>query len=405
MKLKFSYNFLTAVSIILFFMADLVVPLVAVEGHQKVLEPAKKKLSDTHFTFTKRGMLISRPAGMSKPGPYYTTLVKMEEVSHFPFDYALYFSTDHDRGKGGIWLYVCNGNPTDAAHWKSYDQVVAEGAFDHLKVKPAANPIFIDTTQGRQTETPHANVIDQTVFMTYHNAGAGHSQSTLLATSQDGVNFTRINGDKDSVILDYEPEKEAGNGHTGYFRWRPNPFSGLDAQYVGYSLHGGGDNFYGAMWTSNDAIKWDKVQVFDAIEGHAVGDNRIVRRRAMDMNSITPLGNGEYVAICSMGNRSSGGRVRVLELYEIFLADDGKSLTRESRRILPNGSPGAYDEEELGGATSVVIGNTWHLIYVGTRAKASVNTIMGATGTLNLSAPQSPKLQPADRTRDFHQEQ
>ena len=93
--------------------------------------------------------------------------------------------------------------------------------------------IFVDTIQGTQTETPHANIINRTVFMTYHNAGAGHSQSTLLATSQDGVNFTRINGDKNSVILDYEPEKDAGNGHTGYFRWRPNPFSGLDARYVG----------------------------------------------------------------------------------------------------------------------------------------------------------------------------
>jgi hypothetical protein len=219
------------------------------------------------------------------------------------------------------------------------------------------------------------------------------------------VNFARINGDKDSVILDYEPEKEAGDGHTGYFRWRPNPFSGLDARYIGYSLHGGGDNFYDAMWVSNDAIQWEKIQVFNAIEGHAVEGNRIVRRHGIDINSIKPIGNCEYVAICSIGNRASGSRARVLELYEVFFANDGKSLTRESRRILPNGPPGAYDEEELDGATSVVIGNTWHLIYVGTKAKAGINTIMGATGTLNWSAPQSPKLQPEDRTRDFHQKQ
>jgi hypothetical protein len=281
---------------------------------------------------------------------------------------------------------------------------VLDGDFDYLKNKPAANPIFVDTIQGTQTETPHANVIDRTVFMTYHNAGTGHSQSTLLATSQDGVNFTRINGDKDSVILDYDPGKDAGNGHTGYFRWRPNPFPSLDARYVGYSLHGGGDNFYDAMWISNDAIHWDKVQVFDAIEGHAVEGNRIVRRHGMDVNSITPLGNGEYVAIGSIGNRSSGGRKRTLELYEIFLAEDGKTLTRECRKILPNGAPGAYDEEELGGATSVMIGNTWHLIYVGTKGKAGVNTIMGATGTVDWAAPKSVKLKPADQTRDFHRE-
>ncbi len=97
-------------------------PLIALEGAINVPGPAKEKLSDTHFTFEKRGKLISRPPGMPTPGPYYPTLVKMEQVSRFPYDYALYFSTDHDRGKGGIWLYVCNGSPTDAANWKSYEK-------------------------------------------------------------------------------------------------------------------------------------------------------------------------------------------------------------------------------------------------------------------------------------------
>ena len=365
-------------------------------------EPGQGDRQTTHFTFAKRGKLISRPADMPKPGPYYTTLVKMDEIERFPYAYALYFSTDHDRGKGGIWLYVCSGSPTDAANWKSYDQAVADGEFHYLADKPAANPIFVDTVQGWQTETPHANVIDGTVYMTYHNVGAGHCQSTLLATSKDGVNFARINGDRDSVILDYDPKQEVGNGHTGYFRWRRNPFAGLDYKYVGYSLHGGGDDFHGAMWASNDAIQWEKLQVFDAIEGHAVEGDRIVRRRAIDPNSITALGDGEYVAICSIGRRSSGGRARVLELYEVYLADDGKTLTRESRKILGNGPPGAYDEEELDGATTIVIGNTWQMIYVGTRAKAGENTIMGAVGRLDRSAPGSPPLPLEERARDLH---
>ena len=64
---------------------------------------------------------------------------------------------------------LCSGDPTDAKNWKSYDQAVADGNFDYLENKPVANPIFVDTTQGRQTETPHANIIDNTVYMTYHN--------------------------------------------------------------------------------------------------------------------------------------------------------------------------------------------------------------------------------------------
>ena len=356
----------------------------------------------THFSFKKRGKLISRPTGMPKPGPYYTCLVKMDGVDRFPYKYALYFSTDHDAGKGGIWLYVANGDPTDADSWKSYDQTVADGDFDYLQNKPVANPIFFDSVQGRQTETPHANVIDGTVYMTYHNVGAGHNQSTLLATSPDGVNFTRIHGKNDSVILDYDPRKEVGNGHTGYLRWRPNPFPDLDYKYVGYSLHGGGDDFYGAMWASNDAIHWDKLQVFDAIEGHAVEGNRIIRRRSIDPNSITDLGNGEFVAICSLGHRSSGGRPRRLELYEIFLGSDGKALTRRGRKILSNGPADSYDAEELETPTTIVIGNKWHMLYVGTRNKARENTVMGAVGTLDLSAPRSPGLSPTDQTRDFH---
>jgi rhodanese-related sulfurtransferase len=153
---------------------------------------------------------------------------------------------------------------------------------------------------------------------------------------------------------------------------------------------------------SNDAVEWNKLQVFDAIEGHAVDGERIVRRRAVDPNSITHLGEGEYVAICSIGNRSSGGRARVLELYEVYLAEDGKTLTRKSRKILGNGPSGAHDEEELDGATTVLIGNTWHMIYVGTRGKAGENTIMGAVGRLDKSAPRSPPLPREERTRDFH---
>mgnify|MGYP001818348995 CR=1 FL=1 len=299
---------------------------------------------------------------------------------------------------------MASGDPTDTDSWKSYDRAVAAGEFDYLPKKPAGNPIFVDSVQGRQTETPHANVNDGAVYMTYHNVRAGHNQSTLLATSPDGVNFTRINGKEDSVILDYDPKQEVGDGHTGYLRWRPNPFPDLHYKYVGYSLHGGGDDFHGAMWASNDAIHWDKLQVFDAIEGHAVEGDRIVRRRSIDPNTITDLGGGEFIAIGSLGHRSSGGRPRVLELFEIYLGSDGKALTRQGRKILVNGPPGSYDAEELETPTTIVIGDTWHLIYVGTRNRARENTVLGAVGTLDRSAPRPPKLSREDQTRDFHRE-
>jgi len=348
----------------------------------------------TCFTFRKTGRLIARPEAMPKPGPYHPTLVNMDGVDRFPYDYALYFSTDHHRGRGGIWLYVCSGIPTEAGHWKSYDRAVADGEFDHLEDKPAANPIFVDTRQGRQTETPHANVIAGRVYMTYHNAGAGHSQSTLLATSTDGVRFQRIHGAADSIVLDYDPATAPGNGHTGYFRWGPNPFSAVSQRYIGYSLHGGGDYCHDAMWASSDAVRWDKRKVFDRTVGYAVEAGRAIRRHDVDPHSISQFGNGEYVAICTGGTISSGGRARTNEMYEIFLSGDGTTLTRESRKILANGPPGSDDEEELSQPTTVVIGDTWHLLYVGTKGHAGVNAVMGATGTLDRSAPRPARLKP-----------
>jgi hypothetical protein len=349
----------------------------------------------THFTLTKKGALIPRPKGMPKPGPYYTCLVNMAEVRRFPYEYALYFSTDHANGKGGIWLYLCNGNPTEAGNWKSYDKAVADGDFDYIKKKPKANPIFVDKVQGRQTETPYANVIRGTVYMTYHNAGTRSGQSTLLATSEDGVNFDRINGDKDSIVV------EQGRRHTGYLRWGPNPFSGVKHKYVGYSLYGGGRGSPLAMWGSNDALKWDRLAIFRPIYGHAIDKGKIIKWLNMDPNSIRDLGNGEYVAICGGGTRGSGNSTRLCELYEIFLADDGKTLTRKSRKILAKGPPGADDEEEVSTPTSAVLDGTWHVIYVGTKNRAGVNTVMGASGTFNKSAARSQTLKPSERKSHF----
>ncbi|TFF89900.1 MAG: hypothetical protein EU548_05765, partial [Promethearchaeota archaeon] len=225
-------------------------------------------MSKRYFVFKKKEVLFEKPQNMPEPGPYYPCLLQMNKVKDFPFDYALYFSTDHHKGRGGIWLYLCNGIPSECKNWKSYDQAVADGDFDYLAAKPKSNPIFIDRIQGRHhTETPHVNIINGKVYLTYHHSRLlGFRQQTLLATSSDGANFERINGHKNSVIL-----KAKGNGgHTGYFRWAPNPFHRIDYNYIGYSLHGGGKKYHSAMWGSNDAVKWNKLHIFTPQEGFAM---------------------------------------------------------------------------------------------------------------------------------------
>ena len=352
----------------------------------------------THFNFTRHGALFRTE--MPGPGPYYTCLVDMREVAAFPGRYALYFSSDHDPGAGGIWLYISDGIPTDPACWRSYDTAVAAGDFDHVAGRPEANPIFRETVQGTgHTETPHVNIIDGAVYMTYHKNGIDGTQRTLLATSNDGVVFERINGEADSVVLRYAPGARPGDGHTGYFRWAPNPFPGIDRHYVGYSLHGGGDEYHSAIWGSDDAVDWEIIDVFKPGEGHAMpeGDTILIWHE-MDPASIVALGNGEFVGLCGGGNRASGDVARIVELYEVYLAGDGRTLTRPCRKVL-GVAPGAADAEELGAPTSLVIDGRHHLVYVGTAGEGAVNTVMGASGRFNPAAPASDFLSSLDQRR------
>jgi hypothetical protein len=352
------------------------------------------------LSFTRHGCLLSPSPDMTGPGPYYTCLVDMRQVAGFGFDYALYFSTDHDDGMGGIWLYVGNGSPTDPTGWQSYDEAVAAGCFDHIVDHPPANPIFVDTVQGTgHTETPHVNVVDGMLYMTYHKNGIENTQRTLLATSSDGVCFSRIHGDEDSVILRYATGERPGNGHTGYFRWAYNPFPGIAQKFVGYSLHGGGDDYHSAIWASDDALQWQVLDVLTPIEGHAMPDeDMILIWHDIDPGSITSIGNGEYVALCGGGTRASGGVARIVELYEVFLADDGRTLTRACHRIL-GVAPGGDETEELTSPTSLVVDGTHHLIYVGASRGGTVNTVMGASGGLDHKPPTGSRLGAAEQTR------
>jgi hypothetical protein len=195
--------------------------------------------------------------------------------------------------------------------------------------------------------------------MTYHNLRAGAKQATLLATSKDGVNFKRINGNKNSVILKGEPRQ----GHTGYFRWGSNRFSELDYKYIGYSLYGEGHD---AMWGSNDIIRWKRLESLDLSVGNcSVKDRRMVWHD-IDPNSITPLGNEEYVAISTIREPAHGGHGSNSGIYEIFLSSKGNCLTRVSRKILPDGRPGTGDERL---ANSIVVGDTWYIIYLAKKRK------------------------------------
>ena len=108
-------------------------------------------------------------------------------------------------------------------------------------------------------------------------------------------------------------------------------------------------------------------------------------------NAVERIGDDEYVLLSAGGNRASGGTARVVKLFEIFLAGDGKTLTRECKQILSNGPEGSPDHEESSSPTMLKINEKWHLIYVGATNKAKKNTIMAAEGIFDSNA-EPPKL-------------
>ena len=363
----------------------------------------QKSPDPLHFELSKTEVLIPPPASMSAEnftaGAYYPTLLRMDSLSQFPYEYALYFSTDHASGAGGIWLYLCNGKPSEAAGWISYDEALASGIFDYLEEKPSGNPVYVDSVHGRQTETPHANIINGHVYLSYHNyLGPGAGQATMMAISGDGINFRRMAGDDGAIIL--KPGEFLD--HTGYFRWGPNPFSGVGYQFIGYSLRRGSIDYRSAVWGSDDAIYWDELQIINGwkTDRSIVEDDRFLIWHEMDPTSIRQINGDEYVAICCAGTRAAGKMERLTEFYEVYLGPDGCTQTRMARRIMGVGGSGSPDSEECSSSAVTMIGDTLHMVYVGTTGGGTVNTVMGAAGVFHADATLPPEL--PDSLRQYH---
>ncbi len=305
-----------------------------------------------------------------------------------------------EREESG-YIFVTKSHPK-LKNWKSYDKAVVDGDFEYLKSKPIKNPIYIDKKQGRlHMETPHVNIVDGKVYLTYHKQflkGFGRNQPTLLSFSLDAINFQRIHGNRDSIIL----RDKIKNWNTGYFRWAPNPFHRINYKFIGYSLLHGGKNFRTAMWGSHDAINWEIIQIFACMERVGMEEpDKIMNWHGIDPSSVQRINEDEYVMIADASNRAWGNQKRRTEIYEIFVAGDGKTLTRKSRKILSHGSTSSLDSEEASTPTMIKINDIWHLIYIGTTKNAQLNTVMAAKGEFNPNAPLSLELTTEERQRNF----
>jgi hypothetical protein len=336
----------------------------------------------TRYKGDKLGELITTPPSMvNEEGVYFPSLMATSEIpdSNFPskFDFVCYSSPSHSTGDAGIWLFLCEGDPTIPANWIEYDDAVANGDFDYLVSKPSGNPIFVDTAFGEQTETPCVNNIDGTLFMTYHNAGnaiyAGNSQHTCLAKSTDGINYTReyIAGNINGTLLSADPQYVRGNGHTGYFKWGVNPFTEVGYSYVGYSIYGGGDWYCQAMWVSDNAEDWHVHAYLSNIEGRVTENIPVAYLASIestfDPRNIEPMGDGTYRVMTTVRETDAGtAGIKNTRLVEVLIGSDGHTILTEANTVMAP-TEGTFDEGDVRASHVFLYNGEKYLIYTGSK--------------------------------------
>jgi hypothetical protein len=161
--------------------------------------------------------------------------------------YGAYMTTNHDDVvdvdgvSGGVWLALADQL---SGPWTAYQ----------------AGRIYVDGP-GSEFETETFEVVWNPLTRQFHgyyqNAGVNTAvdgstirgaQSTLLAVSTDGVNWTRHG----PVVFRTDVTNRPGNGHTGYLK----PFLHTERDWIGTSLQAGGGMGFNALWRSKDGVLW-----------------------------------------------------------------------------------------------------------------------------------------------------
>jgi len=264
------------------------------------------------YSMTRVGAIIPRPAGWTNKGPFFPTMLDMRSVAAFPGDIGCWFSTDHDTGPGGIWLAICTGDPAVPANWVLHSEA----------------PVY-NYPLGSQHETPNAQLIGGTVFLTGHSNDLGFNQSTWIATSTDGIGFT-----SGTVIIDYDPATAPGDGHSGYFSWAGNPFAEHPFAYIGASLHGGGTTaVVSALWGVDDPLgQWTKIGLKSVDQGRSIAGSSIpnptIAWHGASFDSVIPLGEGRYSILGNISEAGFGSVPRKGAIAEIIIDSDLNILSR-----------------------------------------------------------------------------
>jgi hypothetical protein len=237
------------------------------------------------------------------PSIYFPSIIDARSVfgSAALDEFYMFFSTDHEpvHVNSGIWLAT---GPTELGPWSSRGRV------------------YRDDTSGTQTETPDV-FVDPTgeheLVMLYQQAGvsgAVGTQTTLWATSDDGVAWTR-----GGIAIDV-PADWPSDGHTGYARVR-----NLGGVLLAHHLAGGFNWPTFGKSTSYDGRTWWMDIDPLSYQMDIVGDGRRIEWNSGDVI----LWGGTYWWIGMTSNFVSGadpkdGRVVVAPLDTNFRSIGGR---------------------------------------------------------------------------------
>ncbi|WP_156679340.1 LamG-like jellyroll fold domain-containing protein [Sphingomonas profundi] len=408
------------------------------QPEEAVISPAITSLRSS-YVFTKQGAIVGKNAAMLARGgdglgPYWPKIVYAPSTA-FPDRHVVFYTTDHDAavsgypgsGTGGVYVMTCVADPGVAANWKTYADAVAAGWWNDVPSRPAAEPLYIGPFPANtpvQAETMWVNYVPEaglwvgtfqvTAARSVRLDGTTYSnQGTIMATSPDLLNWTSAN----NINITAVPDDAIGDGHSGYFNWGPNPFTGLVNpatggawKYVGYASEGGGGNSPETQWGSdnpgatpvvNGTNPWTLLSQISPWGGRAApnypnastNDSRLVTRW-LDLSSFRATRQG-FAGLMTGGPGTAGQGSANRSVYEVLLDSTGREmLGRPNPVLVRSGTAGDPDGSSAHAASIVNFADRRVIVYEGQGSAANPNS--NGAGQNMLLIASSPKRNPAN---------
>lgn len=250
--------------------------------------------------------------------------------------YYGYYSTDHDDGlggNGGIFLATADDVEGPWAKRNADGSLTGgTGDFDG----PNGTAVYIDPA-AVETETPSVIWMAATGLLhLYYQDQTNGGQYTMLATSQDGLDFTKntgtymVGGRPGPAIGPYNTtlEVEGDTIHTGYF----NPFFYGEELYA-QGLLVGGEYAQLALWHSDDGIAWELDFRAYRYSAHAVA-NPLQQRTGIGLPFVY---QGRLYTLNTVSTFASfGGGAADRFVAVAPLADDLRTIGKVRQALTPS---------------------------------------------------------------------